>query len=150
MKTCLCHGLAFASVLIAGFPLARAASKPHADIFAMLDAPDLDRRLSLATYAARGPLLQEISNRLGASEKTIPILEKSAESLDSASRGAFLSALTAVKARETALRRSLAEARHATPDTWAHAQVMLAVNYEIYTVAMEVLNVESPAPMVQG
>jgi len=150
MKTLLYCSLTLASVITAGIPAARAATRSRPDIFALLDAPDLERRLSLTSFAARGPLLQEISNRLEASEKTIPALEKSAKSLDGVSHGAFISALNVVKAREKDLRHSLADARKATPDTWEHAQIMLTSKYEIYAIALEVLNVESPAPMVQG
>lgn len=121
------------------------SSRSTADAQTVLNTVSEMQHIDSASFATRGALADEISRRIAASEKVLNVMQTRAKSLDSAERQRFNAYLAEAKKREATLKRSVEDVRKAKPDTWEHAQIMLADNYEFYDDTIELLNVVAPA-----
>jgi len=76
-----------------------------------------------------------VANRVEGTDRDLNEMRQTSRQLQGDARAAFLTADDDMKAKHKALKRSLREARAATPDNWAKARETLAADYEAYSVA---------------
>jgi hypothetical protein len=117
-----------------------APSAGMAKVTAALSPSDTMRDIQSTAFDARKPVLNEVSDRIDAGRKLVNMLKHDASAANPDARTDFNSALNDVQVKEKILKRTLKEARNASPDAWSGAQATLAADYEAYATAVEALN----------
>lgn len=109
---------------------------PSSPVSEVLDTTTLAQRIRDMPIADRGGFLDAFDLRIERSDRELNQLRQTSRQLKGDLRAAYLAADDDMKARHKALKRSLREARLATPEAWAKARTTLAADYEAYSVAL--------------
>lgn len=92
--------------------------------------------LQSGDYSSRAQVTSEIEQRIDTQKDALKILKTDGKRLQGQAQSDFNSAYDDLEARAKDLRRSLREARNASPDKWESARAELAANYQAYNAAL--------------
>jgi hypothetical protein len=107
-----------------------------AGVSAPLDAARVGTTLQAGVFASREDLLNDLENRIRASEASIAVMKRSVDEMSAAGRDQFHAANAEAIARAKSLKQSIRDARDANESNWEQIRGQLASDYSAYADAM--------------
>lgn len=109
---------------------------PASPVSEVLDTTTLTQQIRGLSLASRGDFLTSLEKRIEGTDRDLNEVRQTSRHLQGNARAAYLAADDEMKGKHRALKKSLKEARAASPENWVKVRDTLATDYEAYSVAL--------------